>query len=222
MPSTRILTSARSAYCYFVELSDNICDFEYTHKAKTTLPSQLFDMKIAGRTFVVSGGCVLSSCINASFLNIAYYRASGLGRATIQNLVQAGGYVSILDMNEDGGQELVKELGPDRSRFLQVDVSDTESLAEAVKGTLLWVKETGKELGGVIAAAGVSTPAKIVDRHGDPFEMKGFDFVMNINVRGSIDLVRQLLPHMTKVEPEAPDGERGIIVLVSSSAAYIS
>jgi len=211
MPSTRILTSARSAYCYFVELSDNICDFEYTHKAKTTLPSQLFDMKIA-----------LSSCINASFLNIAYYRASGLGRATIQNLVQAGGYVSILDMNEDGGQELVKELGPDRSRFLQVDVSDTESLAEAVKGTLLWVKETGKELGGVIAAAGVSTPAKIVDRHGDPFEMKGFDFVMNINVRGSIDLVRQLLPHMTKVEPEAPDGERGIIVLVSSSAAYIS
>ena len=65
----------------------------------------------------------------------------------------------------------------------------------------------------------MSTPAKILDRHGDPFDLAGFDFVMNINVRGSIDLVRQLLPHLTRVEPEAGDGERGVIVLVSSSAA---
>ena len=122
-------------------------------------------------------------------------------------------------MNEEGGQALVKEFGSHRSKFLQVDVSDTESIAQSVEGTLAWVKETGKEIGGVVAAAGVSTPAKIIDRHGDPFDLKGFDFVMNINVRGSIDLVRQFLPHMIKVEPEAPDGERGVIILVSSSAA---
>ena len=122
-------------------------------------------------------------------------------------------------MNEEGGQELVKELGSHRSKFFQVDVSDTGSIAQTVKGTLAWVKETGKEIGGIVAAAGVSTPAKIIDRHGDPFDLKGFDFVMSINVRGSIDLVRQFLPHMIKVETEAPDGERGVIVLVSSSAA---
>ena len=127
--------------------------------------------------------------------------------------------MSILDMNEEGGQALVNELGSHRSTFFQVDVSDTESIAQAVKGTLAWVKETGKEIGGIVAAAGVSTPAKIIDRHGDPFDLKGFDFVMNINVRGSIDLVRQFLPHMIKVEPEAPDRERGVIILVSSSAA---
>ena len=149
-------------------------------------------------------------------------RASGLGQATVRHLIEAGGYVSVLDMNEDGGRELVRESGPRHSKFFQVDVSNTESIAEAVKGTLSWIKETGKELGGVIAAAGVSTPAKIIDRHGDPFDLKGFDFVMDINVRGSIDLVRQLLPHLSKVEPEKPDGERGIIVLVSSSAAWIS
>lgn len=122
-------------------------------------------------------------------------------------------------MNEEGGQALVNELGSHRSKFFQVDVSDTESIAQAVNDTLAWVKETGKEIGGVIAAAGVSTPAKVIDRHGDPFDLKGFDFVMNINVRGSIDLIRQFLPHMIKVEPEAPDGERGVIILVSSSAA---
>lgn len=156
-----------------------------------------------------------------SFLIISSFRASGLGRATIRNLIQAGGYVSILDINEDAGHELVKELGSQRSKYFQVDVSDTQSIAHAVDATLSWIKGTGKELGGIIAAAGVSTPEKIIDRHGDPFDLKGFDFVMKINVRGSIDLTRQLLPHLTKVEPEAPDGERGIIVLVSSSAAYV-
>jgi len=124
-------------------------------------------------------------------------------------------------MNEDGGTALVQELGSSRSKYFKVDVSDSESIGEAVNGTLSWAKQTGKQLGGVIAAAGVSTPAKIIDRHGDPIDLQGFDFVMNINVRGSIDLVRQLLPHMTKVEPEGPDGERGVIVLVSSSAACV-
>ena len=124
-------------------------------------------------------------------------------------------------MNTDGGEALVQELGSLRSKFFQVDVSDTDSIGKAVTNTIQWIKETGKDLGGVIAAAGVSTPAKIIDRHGDPFDLKGFDFVININVRGSIDLVRQLLPHMTTVKPEEPDGERGIVVLVSSSAALV-
>ena len=122
-------------------------------------------------------------------------------------------------MNEEGGQALVSEIGSHRSKFFQVNVSDTKSIAQAVKHTLAWVKETEKEIGGIVATAGVSTPAKIIDRRGDPFDLKGFDFVMNINVRGSIDLVRQFLPHMIQVEPEAPDGERGVIILVSSSAA---
>jgi NAD(P)-dependent dehydrogenase (short-subunit alcohol dehydrogenase family) len=43
---------------------------------------------------------------------------------------------------------------------------------------------------------------------------------MNVNVRGTIDLVRQVLPHMAATEPADKDGERGIIVMVSSSAAF--
>ena len=71
----------------------------------------------------------------------------------------------------------------------------------------------------MVAAAGVSTPAKIIDRHGDEFDMKGFDFVMGVNVRGSVDLCRQCLPGLIKVAPEGEDAERGVLVLVSSSAA---
>ena len=51
------------------------------------------------------------------------------------------------------------------------------------------------------------------------FDLKGFGFVMGINVRGSIDRARQFLPHTVKIEPVGEDGERGFIVLVSNSAA---
>lgn len=43
---------------------------------------------------------------------------------------------------------------------------------------------------------------------------------MNVNVRGTIDLIRQVLPHMAKVDPVDEDGERGIVIMVASSAAF--
>src|SRR2546421_6361573 len=61
---------------------------------------------------------------------------------------------------------------------------------------------------------------KIIDKNGDSFDLQEFEFVMNINVRGSIDVVRQVLPHLSKTEPMDPDSERGVLILVSSSAAF--
>jgi len=43
---------------------------------------------------------------------------------------------------------------------------------------------------------------------------------MNINLRGTLDLVRLVVPHMVKNTPMAPDNERGVLILVSSSAAF--
>merc|ERR1712000_562078 len=93
-------------------------------------------------------------------------------------------------------------------------------LAKAVQGAAAWAQETGKTLGGVIPAAGVSTPATILDREGQPFSLDDFDFVLNVNPRGTIDLVRQSLPHLASAAPSDPDGERGIIIMVASSAAF--
>ena len=76
------------------------------------------------------------------------------------DLHSKGGYLAVLDINEDNGNDFVKEL-KDRARFFQCDVSDTESVTAAVEGTANWVKETGKEIGGVIAAAGVGHPGKV-------------------------------------------------------------
>ena len=43
---------------------------------------------------------------------------------------------------------------------------------------------------------------------------------MNVNVRGTIDLIRQVLPHMARTAPTTPDNERGVIIMVASSAAF--
>lgn len=77
------------------------------------------------------------------------------------DICRNGGYAAILDMNEELAQELVKEIGGGKTKFFETNVLETESIAAAVKGSLEWAKETGKEVGGVIAAAGVSTPAKV-------------------------------------------------------------
>jgi 3-hydroxyacyl-CoA dehydrogenase/3-hydroxy-2-methylbutyryl-CoA dehydrogenase len=61
---------------------------------------------------------------------------------------------------------------------------------------------------------------QILDRNNKPFSLDDFDFVMNVNVRGTIDLVRQVLPHLANADPVGEDGERGIVIMVASSAAF--
>lgn len=157
-------------------------------------------MHVKDRTFVVSGG------------------ASGLGLATCEDLYANGGYIAILDMNPGNGEKVIKQLG-DRAKFFEVDVTESESLETAVKGVMDWIKQTGKPMGGIMPLAGVGLPAKLLDKNLEPIPMSKLDFVIDINLRGVLNTVRLLLPHMAKNEP-TPDGERGVIVMVSSSAAF--
>ncbi|KAH8905852.1 NAD(P)-binding protein [Coniochaeta sp. PMI_546] len=158
-------------------------------------------MKIQGRTFVVSGG------------------ASGLGRATILEIVKNGGNAAILDMNSEQGEAFAKELGSS-ARFWVCDVSDTDSIAAAVKGIVEWVHQTGVPLGGIIPAAGVGNPALMLDKSNRPLPLSNIDFVLSINLRGTLDLTRQLLPHLAQSPPHGPDKERGVVVMVASAAAF--
>lgn len=64
-------------------------------------------------------------------------------------------------MNAENGAELVSSLPEGVARFFECNVLETESIAAAVSGTVDWIKETGKPLGGVVPAAGVSTPATV-------------------------------------------------------------
>lgn len=99
---------------------------------------------------------------DAECVYVAHRRASGLGRATVIRLCQNGAYVAVLDMNEELGRRLIDSMGHNnRLRFFPTDVSNSESIEKAVNETLDWARQTGKEIGGVIAAAGVVNPAKV-------------------------------------------------------------
>lgn len=146
--------------------------------------------------------------------------ASGLGRATALELYHAGGNIAILDFNSEAGKSLISTLSSDRAAFFETDVTSTSSIGAAITSTIAWTRTTAFPLGGVIAAAGISLPAKILGRNNEPFDLDDFDFVLAVNLRGTIDLIRQCLPHLSAVAPVGADGERGVIIMVASSAAF--
>lgn len=159
------------------------------------------------------------------------FSASGLGRATALDLVRHGGYVSILDISQDTGDQLIAEINSkstNRARFFKTDVTKTTDIEAAIEGTMSWIKETGRDLAGVIASAGVGFPEKIISLSSKaapgtlptPMSLERAKFVLGINLIGTIDLVRLALPHLAVVKPTEPDGERGVVIMVSSSAAY--
>lgn len=59
-----------------------------------------------------------------------------------------------------------------------------------------------------------------LDRNGNAFDLDQVDLVLGVNLRGTIDLIRQSVVHLAKVDPEGPDGERGVVIMVSSSSAF--
>ena len=75
-------------------------------------------------------------------------------------ILENGGNVAILDLNADLGKKAAGELGAG-ARFFACDVTDSASIAAAVKGAMAWIKETGKPLGGVVPAAGIANPGTV-------------------------------------------------------------
>ena len=70
-------------------------------------------MKIEGSVAVITGG------------------ASGLGEATARAFVAKGGKAVLLDMNEERGEAVAKELG-DAVRFVKTDVTDEAQVNAAL------------------------------------------------------------------------------------------
>lgn len=58
-----------------------------------------------------------------------------------------------------------------------------------------------------------------MDKQGNPLSLETYDFVMDVNVKGTLDLTRQCLVYLAQTDPVA-DGERGVVIMVASSAAF--
>jgi len=157
-------------------------------------------MKIKDRTFIVSGG------------------SSGLGLSTVNTILKEKGYVAIVDLKGPDASSF----GPasSRVRFWELDITQTEDITKVVEQVVLWTKETCSQLGGVINCAGVGTAAKIMGANGEPHSLDVWNFVLGINLTGTFNLTRIACKYLVRVPPEGPDEERGVIIMVASSAAF--
>ena len=89
------------------------------------------------------------------------FSGSGLGRAACLRLAQSGAYVAILDIDAVAGGQVLAEMVSNKGKFFRVDISDTTSISTAISRVLEWAESTGGRVGGVVAAAGVGSPAKV-------------------------------------------------------------
>jgi NAD(P)-dependent dehydrogenase (short-subunit alcohol dehydrogenase family) len=137
--------------------------------------------------------------------------ASGLGLATVEELVEAGASVVIGDLEQSNGKDVAERLG-DAVRFYPVDVTSEEDVAQAVAGAL----ELGR-LQVVVNCAGVGTAGRVLSKRG-PLPLAAFAQVIAINLTGTFNVVRLAAAAMAGAEPN--DGDRGVIINTASVAAF--
>jgi NAD(P)-dependent dehydrogenase (short-subunit alcohol dehydrogenase family) len=64
-------------------------------------------------------------------------------------------------------------------------------------------------------------PEQTIDGRGKPHSPGNWDLHLAVNLTGTFNLTRLALEHLVRVPPEDGDGERGVIILVSSTAAVL-
>ena len=138
--------------------------------------------------------------------------ASGIGLASAQRMAALGARVVIVDMNEEKGEAAAKELG---GRFVKADVSNEAEVQAAVDAAVELAP-----LRAVLNAAGIGSASRTVNRDGEPFDLKTFEFVIKVNLIGTFNCLRLAASAMSKSEPIDADGQRGSIVNLASVAAF--
>ncbi|HLS44556.1 MAG TPA: SDR family NAD(P)-dependent oxidoreductase [Ornithinicoccus sp.] len=137
--------------------------------------------------------------------------ASGLGEATARRLLAEGAAVVLVDLPGGRGEELATELG-DRARFAPADVRDEDQVRAAIA--------TAGELGTlriVVNCAGVATPGRVLSKRGT-LELDAYRTVVEINLIGTFNVLRLAAEAMVSNEPV--DGDRGVVLMTASVAAF--
>ena len=130
--------------------------------------------------------------------------ASGIGEATVKELVRAGAFVWIADINQSAAERLAKTIGS--SEALSLDVTSPKSIAAALRRVDL--------LDILVNNAGIGHVGSI-----EATEADDFDRLLNVNVRSVYLVTRAFLPRLLGIE--AADGHVGTIVNMGSVAGMV-
>jgi NAD(P)-dependent dehydrogenase (short-subunit alcohol dehydrogenase family) len=152
-------------------------------------------MQLAGRKALVVGG------------------ASGMARATAELLLREGAQVAILDLPTSKGEEAATAIGGG-TRFYPCDVTDFAG-AEAA------IAHACDALGALhfsVNTAGGGIAKRTLAKEG-PHPLDAFRRVIDLNLVASFNVARLCAERMSRNEPD-PNGERGVILMTASIAAF--
>lgn len=130
--------------------------------------------------------------------------ASGIGEATVKELVRAGAFVYIADINLPAAQALSQSLGS--SQALHLDVTSPQSIAAAV------AQLTRLDI--LVNNAGIGHVGSI-----EQTEPEDFDRLLNVNVRAVYLVTRAFLPLLLAAGENGDP--TGTIVNIASVAGII-
>ena len=151
-------------------------------------------MNIQGQAALVTGG------------------GSGLGEAVARELARGGAKVAIIDVNAAGAQRVAGEIG---GLGLTADIADGASLPAALDAAE--VAHGPARI--VMNIAGIGTARRVIGKDGSPAPLEDFERVVRVNLVGTYNVVRLSAARIARLAPLA-DGERGVMVMTASVAAY--
>ncbi len=151
-------------------------------------------MNIQGQVALITGG------------------ASGLGAATARGLAAAGARVVVVDRNAEAAASVAAEIG---GLALGVDITDSDAIARALDR----VQAELGPLRALLNVAGIGGAKRLIARDGTPMPLEHFRRIIDVNLVGTFDVLRQAAARMATNEPQ-DDGERGVILCTSSVAAW--
>ena len=142
--------------------------------------------------------------------------ASGLGAATARRLAAEGVRVALLDLNDELGEALARELG---GVFCKANVTSSAEVDAALAKARAAI---GQERI-LVNCAGVGGSVKTVSRDRETgaikeYPLENFERIVQINLIGTFRCITKSAAGMLTL-PVLPDGERGAIVNTASIAA---
>lgn len=136
--------------------------------------------------------------------------ASGMGRATVVMLAQAGARVAIVDINEAGAGEVAAATG---AQSFPCDLADPAATAVAVDQAMAAVGPVRI----LVCCAGVGRIEPLIGRAAAPFAQHLNTIA--VNLLGTLHVVQRVAADLAD-RPALEEGERGVMVMVASGAAY--
>lgn len=139
--------------------------------------------------------------------------ASGLGLATVEEIIAGGGKAAILDRPNSDGEKVAARLG-DAVVFAPGDVTSEELVGAAID---LAVDAFGS-INACVNCAGIGSAHRIAGKNG-PMPLDHFKLTVEVNLVGTFNVSRLAAQRMLDNDAN-DDGERGCIVNTASVAAF--